>query len=224
MTPEEGQLVTGLFERLRQSDHGDRDPEAEQLIEDALSAHPRAPYLMTQLLLVQDRALSAAQAQIGSLQQQLATQRNAAQAPAVERNFLGGASLRGPWDATAPAATPPSSAYQPAASVPSAGSSFLRGAMQTAAGVAGGALLFEGINSLFHMGGGGWGHGLMPGSFLGGGTPTLIEQTVINDYGNDPTRAAPLPAANVSGGDPGLLDDITDSSADWPVDSDTDTV
>ncbi|QNT68339.1 DUF2076 family protein [Defluviicoccus vanus] len=74
------------------------------------------------------------------------------------------------------------------------GGGFLRGALQTATGVAGGALLFEGISSLFRMGGGGWGHGLMPGSFLGGGAPTLVEETVINDYGSqapfEPTPTA----------------------------------
>lgn len=224
MTPEERQLVTGLFERLGQNDLGDRDPEAQQLIEAALSAHPSAPYLMTQLLLVQDRALSAAQAQVRTLQQDVAAARNAAQAPTGERSFLGGAPQRGPWGAASPAVTPPSSTYQPAAPLPAAGGSFLRGAMQTAAGVAGGALLFEGIRSLFHMGGGGWGHGLMPGSFLGGGTPTLIEETTINDYGNVPTDGAPMSAADVSGGEPDLSDDITDSTADWPVDSDIDSV
>lgn len=224
MTPEERQLVTGLFERLRQSDHGDQDPEARELIEAALTAHPRAPYLMTQLLLVQDRALSTAQSQIRGLQQDLATARSAARPSPGDRSFLGSAPVRGPWGDAVPASAPPSSSYQPAAPAPSTGSSFLRGAMQTAAGVAGGALLFEGINSLFHLGSGGWGHGLMPGSFLGDNAPTLIEETVINNYGGDPS-GSPLPsAADVSDGANASPDDITASAADWPDDSDIDNV
>jgi hypothetical protein len=68
--------------------------------------------------------------------------------------------------------------------------------LQTAAGVAGGALLFEGINSLFHHGGP-WGGG---GSFLPtGGAPTLVEETVINEYGGG---AQPEALAEVAGSNP----------------------
>jgi uncharacterized protein len=58
------------------------------------------------------------------------------------------------------------------------GGGFLRSAAATAAGVAGGALLFEGISSLFgnHYAGG----------LMGGGmTPGLGESVVNNYYGND---------------------------------------
>ena len=219
MTPEERQLVTSLFERLRQSDHGDRDPEAQQLIEAAMTAHPGAPYLMAQLLLVQDRALSAAQAQIRSLQQELATARSATQQPAANRSFEGSQAQRGPWGDVPAAAAPVAPAAQPRQSVPSAGGGFLRGALQTAAGVAGGALLFEGISSLFHMGSGGWGHGLMPGSFLGGGeAPTLVEETVINEYGDRQTPTDPAPVAdsgNSRNDGQFLPDDAQADAADW---------
>lgn len=64
------------------------------------------------------------------------------------------------------------------------GGSFLQSAMTTAAGVAGGALLYQGISSLFHSGGGyggGFGGGGMNAGF--GGAPIVnetINETVIN--------------------------------------------
>ena len=75
--------------------------------------------------------------------------------------------------------------------------SFLRGAAQTAAGVAAGALAFEGVEALLHggfghpgygMGMGGWGmpgvgFGMGPGIGMGGGFgyERPIEETVINN-------------------------------------------
>ncbi len=72
--------------------------------------------------------------------------------------------------------------------------SFLRSAAQTAAGVAAGALAFEGVEALLHggfghpgmgMGMGGWGmpgvgFGMGPG--MGGGFGRPIEETVVNNY------------------------------------------
>ncbi len=60
---------------------------------------------------------------------------------------------------------------------------FLRSAMQTATGVAAGALAFEGIESLMHGfgGGGGFGGGSGFGGFGGGGRP---EEVVNNYYGD----------------------------------------
>ncbi|MFT4112229.1 DUF2076 domain-containing protein [Silvibacterium sp.] len=72
--------------------------------------------------------------------------------------------------------------YAPAQS---GGSSFLRSAATTAAGVAAGALAFEGIESLIHggereFGGGGFGGGY--------GDRPVVEETVINNYGDDNDR------------------------------------
>ncbi len=61
------------------------------------------------------------------------------------------------------------------------GGGFLRGAAQTAAGVAAGALAFEGIESLMHGFGGGGGMGSGLGGF-GGGAP---REEVINNYYGD---------------------------------------
>jgi hypothetical protein len=110
----------------------------------------------------------------------------------------GGAPAAGPWTrAPQVAAAPPPQPYgQPGYAQPGygqpmqagggfmgggmggGGGGFLRSAAATAAGVAGGALLFEGISSLFgnHYAGG----------LMGGGmTPGLGESVVNNYYGSD---------------------------------------
>jgi hypothetical protein len=58
--------------------------------------------------------------------------------------------------------------------------------MQTAAGVAAGALAFEGVESVLHgLGGGGFGMG--PGvGMMGGGFGRPAEETVINNYYDQP--------------------------------------
>ena len=65
------------------------------------------------------------------------------------------------------------------------GGGFLRGALQTATGVAAGALAFEGVESLMHGFGreAGYGGGQGFGSFDGSQRPT--EEIVNNYYGDD---------------------------------------
>lgn len=62
------------------------------------------------------------------------------------------------------------------------GGGFLRGAMQTAAGVAAGALAFQGIESLMHGFGGSAGYGAADLGGLGGGAP---REEIINNYYGD---------------------------------------
>jgi hypothetical protein len=151
MQSQERELITGLFGRLQPFESQPRDSEAEALIKDAVARQPAAPYLLVQTVLVQEQALKAAQERIAELEA-----RAGAAAPTAA-GFLGSAPKLGPWGAAqpaAPAAPPPSvpSTRSPlqAAVAPQqgGGGGFLRSAMATAAGVAGGALLFEGIRSL----------------------------------------------------------------------------
>ena len=173
MQNQERELITGLFDRLQPFEAQPRDAEAEALIRDLAARQPASSYLLVQTVLVQEHALKAAQERIAELEAKVA----AAPAAAVGGGFLGSAPKIGPWGA-APSASPsaqPSAAQSPApqsqglrpsvpSSVPStrsplqaavsqppAGGGVLRTAMATAAGVAGGALLFEGIRNL--MGG-----------------------------------------------------------------------
>lgn len=232
MTPQERELLTGLFNRLKQCDHNPKEPEAERFIAQAVAAQPSAPYFMAQLLVVQDQALSAAQARIRQLEQEAEAARAQPAAPA--RSFLGEAPAMGPWGthrgsgAPQAAPAPVTAGYTPPTA--QSGGGFLRGALQTAAGVAGGALLFEGIGSLLRHGGG-WGSSFLPA----GGAPTLIEETVINDYGStlqQPVETGsdsdPGSAMQAADGDAGLLtpaaDDAAGDDTDWTDDQDGDLV
>ncbi len=150
MQSQERELITGLFGRLQPFESQPRDGEAEALIKDFSARQPAAPYLLVQTVLVQEQALKAAQERIAELEA-----RAGAAAPASS-GFLGSAPKIGPWGAqpAAQAVPPAPSTRSPlqAAVAPQAGGggggSFLRSAMATAAGVAGGALLFEGIRGL----------------------------------------------------------------------------
>jgi hypothetical protein len=147
MQQQERELITGLFGRLQPFETQPRDGEAEALIKDAVQRQPAAPYLLVQTVLVQEQALKAAQERIAELEA------GAGAAPAAS-GFLGSAPKIGPWGAQPAAAAPRTSVpstrspLQAAVAPQAGGGGFLRTAMATAAGVAGGALLFEGIRSL----------------------------------------------------------------------------
>ncbi|HZP99315.1 MAG TPA: DUF2076 domain-containing protein [Reyranella sp.] len=144
MQSEERDLITGLFERLRPYDSQPRDPEAERLIADQVARQPSIPYLLTQTVLVQEHALKAAQARIAELE----ARTNGGS------GFLGSAPNIGPWGAKPAAPAPAPQPLQPPAAF-TQGGGFFRSALATAAGVAGGALLFEGLRDMF--GHGSWG-------------------------------------------------------------------
>ena len=142
MQPEERDLIAGLFGRLNSFEAQPRDPEADRLIALSIASQPGASYLLVQTVLVQEQALKGAQARISELEAKVA----AAPAP----GFLASAPKIGPWGN---ASVPPTQPVQQAPAAPAfapqaAGGGFLRQAMMTAAGVAGGALLFEGIRNM----------------------------------------------------------------------------
>jgi hypothetical protein len=133
----------------------------------------------------------------------------------------GSAPAAGPWTrAPQVAAAPPAQPYgqpgyaQPGYGQPPAGGGgfmgggmgggggFLRSAAATAAGVAGGALLFEGISSLF---GNHYAGGLMGGGAM---TPGLGESVVNNYYGSDTA------GSDFSGGAAGAGSDYSGAGVD----------
>lgn len=222
MTPQERELLTNLVARLRQAPTAEKDEEAAAMIRDLVRDLPDAPYLLAQTVLIQDYALHQAQSRIAELERQAQQpQRGSGGGSFLGAIFGSGAAPR-PQPAPQPQYTQPPvytqapPAYSPPQPGPwgggggpfaqSSGPSFLRSAATTAAGVAGGALLFQGIESLFG-GHGGWGGGL--GGFgtagLEGPAPGLTE-TVINNYYGD---AAP-------GGDG---NDLRDTDAAVPDDA-----
>ena len=148
MNAQERELLSNLFDRLRQCEGNPKEPEAAAFIADAVACQPGAPYFMAQLLLVQDQALSAAQAHIRALERATAATAKAEQQTAAS-SFLREtpAASQGPWGAdrpsvpdARPARTQGTTAYpgpaspQPQPAVGSGVGGFLRGALQTAAG------------------------------------------------------------------------------------------
>ena len=68
MTPEERQMLGGLFQRVNSAAATPRDAEAESFINDAVRAAPHAPYVLAQTVLVQQQALEAAANRISQLE------------------------------------------------------------------------------------------------------------------------------------------------------------
>ncbi len=265
MTPQERELVEGLFDRVAQLENAPRDPEAQRVIEDGAKRAPHALYALVQTALVQDEALKRANARIEELQAQLG---EGGTAPA-QGGFLdnmrdalfgkreapptrGGSvpSVR-PQGSSSPFANapgyqsqaggpppgyPPQGGYPPQAgyaqggyppggypggSMFGGGSSFLGTAASTAAGVIGGALLLDGIRSMFgHRSGFGGGYGQSAfgdygGSPWAGGSAgsaadsDLARQAGLNDIGQSgggsgdygDNRAGLLDASDDRGGD-----------------------
>jgi hypothetical protein len=177
MTPDEKQLISGLFDRMRSFGQPQKDPEAEALIRDSVQQIPDAAYMLVQSVLVQEHALQQADQRIRELEAKVnELERQAAEAPAQTGGFLGGlfgggarpaapaqratggsvpsAGSRlgaGPSGRSGPIGAP----TRPLGQQPQgqqAGGGFLQSAMATAAGVAGGMLLANTISSM--LGGG----------------------------------------------------------------------
>jgi hypothetical protein len=208
MTAQEQQMIQSLADRINGTPLAEKDPDAEQFLEQAIGRNPDALYILAQTTLVQQYALEQAQKQLADARAQLEQQRQLAQQPRHASSFLG--NLLGVHDQPAPPPPPvrqpqytpvpdysqpgygtppppyappqyaPPQYGQPQYSQPQSGG-FLRGAMQTAAGVAAGAIAFEGIESLMHGFGGPSGGGFG----MGGGRP----EEIINNYYGDSSPA-----------------------------------
>jgi hypothetical protein len=169
MDQTEKQVIDGLFDRLRQAEHGSgpRDAEAERHIANLVSQQPAAPYYMAQAILVQEHALKTAQERIAELEGEIK------EAPSVAAGggFLGGlfggnpAQVRERQNSGSVPRTgggfryPREEANEDAPESPVAkynrtgqGGGFLAGAMQTAVGVAGGVVVGNMLASMFGVG------------------------------------------------------------------------
>ncbi|OHV84368.1 DUF2076 domain-containing protein [Rhizobium sp. LCM 4573] len=239
MSPEERQLLTALFDRIRTAAATPRDAQAESLIDQATREQPYAAYYLAQAVIVQEKGLEAAANHIKELEERIrqieaqdSEHHHAEQGGGFLNSIFGSSQPRdsvpqpGPWDSgsrqdlrpsreqeTAYRQPQPTGPWNPQPSAPSAGGSFLRGALGTAAGVAGGMLLANSLSGIFsnHMNSLGWGSPLAGGNPFGNG-PT--EETVVNNYyGDDAVRQA----ADDGNTDDGLqqADDDSDDQSDF---------
>src|SRR5688500_18318358 len=67
MNHEERQVISDIFQRLRQVEGQSRDPEAERFIAEKVREQPYAPYAMAQSLFVQEQALNNLNAEVQRL-------------------------------------------------------------------------------------------------------------------------------------------------------------
>ncbi len=232
MTSQEEAMLNDLVRKINSTSLQEKDDQAERLLNNGLGRNPDAMYMLAQTVLVQNIALEQAKQQMNALQQ-------APPAPARATSFLG--SLLGHHDPQ-PQAPPANQGYQqvqyaqpgqqftpgmqggyqPAA----AGQpSFLRSAATTAAGVAAGALAFEGVSSLLHGGGGGFGGGGFGGEgFGGGGFGEAPREEVVNNYYDSPGQSGsgpdeqpqgPFDSGDQGGNDGNYGDDFNDGGGDF---------
>ncbi|MFM9850410.1 MAG: DUF2076 domain-containing protein [Hyphomicrobiaceae bacterium] len=180
MTPEERDLIGGLFERMRGMGFIDKDREAEDFIARSVRQTPDAAYMLVQSVLVQENALQQAGDRIEELEDRVRElERGQPRAAAAQGggSFLGGLFGGRGQDAQRSSSVPPvgsrreqsrydepqgggspwgqqrAGAFGQGAPMQQAGGGggFLKGAMTTAAGVAGGMLLANSISGM--MGG-----------------------------------------------------------------------
>jgi hypothetical protein len=206
MVPQERDLITTLLTRLKNVAGQPKDPEADTLIRQELAELPDAPYYLVQTVLIQDLSLHQAQNRIAELEKQLAElQATAKPATSFLGGLFGTSQPAAPPAGTVPSAGPWVRSPQVAAAPPQpgyaqpqpgyapgggmmgggmmgggmmGGGGFLRSAAATAAGIAGGALLFQGISSLF-------GHGYANSLSGGMGMTSGLGETVVNNYYGD---------------------------------------
>ena len=245
MTAEEQTLIDGLFDRLQQADTSPKDQEALQKINSRVSAQPTAPYLLVQAVLVQEHALANAQARIADLERQRAAQPQPVQGSGgsflsgVTQFFTGKTPSQStsvppplpqqpqqvpqqyqPVNVPTQSVPPPPVNYPYPATVnlpPNSGGSFLKTALTTAAGVAGGAVLFQGIENLIGHRAGPFESMIQPSGFNpqtpfgeGGGNTEIV-----NNYYDTATPEQRTVADQSSGGnDPNLVQDTGFDPAD----------
>jgi hypothetical protein len=179
VTPEERDLIAGLFERMRGMGSIDKDREAEDFIARSVRQTPDAAYMLVQSVLVQENALQQAGDRIEELEDRVRElERSQPRAAQGGGSFLGGLFGGGgnrdeprsgsvppigsrredsrydeprgggsPWGQRAGAFGQGGAPMQQQGG----GGGFLRGAVATAAGVAGGMLLANSIRGM--MGG-----------------------------------------------------------------------
>jgi uncharacterized protein len=230
MTPEERQLIAGLFDRMRGYPLAEKDGEAEALINQQVASLRDAPYMLVQSVLVQEHALQQGDARIKELEEQVRQLESELRPPqsAGSGSFLGGLfggrpaePARGPTSVPAigsratPSAYdsrqgwgPPGPAQQPGGPFAQAGQpgggGFLRSAMATATGVAGGVLAANAISNM------------LGGHSAQAGTPAAASQPAAADASKDTAQTQDAAAtARDDAYQDGYQDAADDDDSGW---------
>jgi uncharacterized protein len=223
MSPEERQLIAGLFERMRRFGSPEKDRDAEALIGQQIRALPDASYMLVQSVLVQEQALENAQTRIQELQERVQQLEGSGEPPRKSGGFLGGYWGRRdePREDARPSSVPQvgaqsrqpwSQAEAPPAQGAPAGGGFMRSAISTAAGVAGGVLLADSLRSMLGgHGGSAWG-----GSPFGASTQQHSADQAAQDAADDAAQDSADDAAQDSADDAAqdAEDDAAQDTAD----------
>ncbi len=195
MTTQEEQMLQDLTDRITHT-LSEKDPQADSSFSRRSAETPTPStssprlYWFRSTHSIRLRSSSAdARAQLDQLRQQQQQPEARHQLPRQpsrpQRRALGSCATAAPIRPTATTPVPAHPAPTPAFGAPQYGApqsgGFLRLSMQTATGVAAGALAFEGIESLMH----GFGHSTGYGSGIGGFGETNRPEEVINNYYGD---------------------------------------
>jgi uncharacterized protein len=224
MEHEERQLITGLFDRMRGFGAVQKDRDADQLIAQYVRSMPDAPYLLVQSVLIQEQALQQADARMQELEARVQELETRPAPQASGGSFLGGlfgggakpapasvpamnrsAPAGSPWGQQPQAMQQPAQQYgqpqyAPQAQAAPAGGGFMKSAMATAAGVAGGMLVANSIQGMMNGGN----HGTHNTSSPTPPNEPQYQQASNNDPAyDDAAQDAEQDASYDSGGDSG---------------------
>ena len=176
MNTKEREQLNIFLSQLVAAHIGQKDAEAEALIRDAVARQPDAAYLLVQKAFLQEQAIAAAQNRIEQLQGEIESLR-----ASQGRNTFTNSDA---WGNSAPRMVPQPAMAAPAAPAQTSawGSGWLGNVATTAAGVAAGAFLFQGIENLI----GHHGNGVFGGN-------SLLQpsgNTVINNFFENDSQAS----------------------------------
>jgi hypothetical protein len=248
MNSEERKVISDIFDRLRQAASQPRDPEAERFIAEKLREQPYAPYAMAQLVYVQEEAIKSLNQQLEELQAERGRGQQGGggflssifgggsrQDEAPRRTPWGG--QQGPQTGYAQQGSAPQQGYAPQqqggpwaqqggggfGGQGGGGGGFLRGALGTAAGVAGGMMLAGALSNAFkggHQTLGGFTDQDFAGGATGAGLGGVTDAMYGGGGGGD---TAGLSDADFAAPDAGFGDGGSITDADFGSDFGTDS-
>jgi uncharacterized protein len=220
MNPQERVLLENLLNQLVHVRGVDKDPQADSMIKRAVDQQPDAAYLLVQRALLLSQGLDQAKARIAELERAqegsgrsfLDSGASGWAAAAPQASTASAASARPPVGTTGASYQSPGPQSWPASApmpAQAAAPSFLGQAAATAAGVAGGAFLFEGIESLLgHRG------SAVPGQDVAAPFAAPEEVTINNYYASD-DRSGENDDSRLEEDDADSDSDLEDDSSDF---------